>query len=132
MINPKWQQIAETLKFIFHIDMLIPGEERHTATIEIDGFTFAILEDLAPKLQDAVKISLRASLQPTDAARLTVAVVSHYFITFGPHFEYDNKGNLLLGDNALEFAWGSPNFPPPIELSTFDEMALGDQYIQPN
>lgn len=127
-MNSRWIIINAVLKKVFAKDMVRPSDQSSAiASVAIADRTFAIMEDRGAA---GIKLQLRASLTPTDAARITTAIGYVYPIFFGSHFEMTSKGELLYGDKALEYVWG--HMPFTIQEAIFDDKSLDKQYDQPN
>lgn len=130
-VNIKWIKISQSLKRLFNINMVKPDtNESSIATLVVGKVTVGILEDMEPGIRDTVKITMRTCLTPHDAARIAVGIGTQYVLMFGPHFEINEAGELLYGDEALEFAFGEN--PLIIGNAVFDEVSLKPQYINPN
>lgn len=129
-MNAKWVVLNALLKRLFSKDMVCPGENKKMASIVVNDYTVAILEDLSPVYPNAIKIQMRASAIPNDAARIAVAISSVYHVSFGAHFVTNDKGELLQGEAALEYVWG-PKYRS-IQGAMFDEKSLEHQYGAPN
>jgi hypothetical protein len=129
-MNAKWVVLNALFKKTFAKDMVCPGESDRFASIVVNDYTVAILEDLSPIFQNTIKLQLRASVIPGDAAKISITISSIYSVALGPHFVSDDKGKILYGEAALEYVWGSKY--RSIQGALFDEKALEQQYSTPN
>jgi len=99
-----WQEVANILGKVLKAKVAMLGEAK--ATVSFDNKPIAILWDISTQAGVTVGCSLRASIMPNEAALLVAALAINYMIMMDENFEFDDKGDQLLGEEALEYVFG--------------------------